>query len=196
MKLNLAEGVRKNLAGIAALIESGTLLNQGFKGLEWMVKLNSGQICFQSDLDLDTDGKRDPAIRYESTEQPQTSLDPGGKILSSNETPFFVLPGHFGSNYGIRLGDIAVVLYRDKMEYALFADVGPRNKIGEGSIALHRSLGFERVVNGKIKDVGIDSGVVTLVFPGSGNGKIQSADSVRALGRSLFKGLGGLDSAR
>ena len=75
----------------------------------------------------------------------------------------------------------------------VFADTGPKTKIGEGSIALHRSLGFERVrPNGHILDAGIDSGVVTIVFPGSGNGKAQTPAAIRAIGQQLFTGIGGV----
>lgn len=161
-----------------------------FKGLAWMANLR-GALVFVSDLDLDTDGKNDPAIHYESTHQAQTSIDPSGKTVNSNTVPFVVLPGGFGKEYGIHLGDIAAVIYRDKIEFAVFADTGPRTKIGEGSIALHRSLGFERVKNGRIVDVGIDAGVVTIVFPGSGDGTAQTPEKVREIGRARFLALGG-----
>ena len=41
-------------------------------------------------------------------------------------------------------------------------------QLGEGSIALHRALGHETIINGKLIDEAIDEGVITIVFPASG----------------------------
>lgn len=184
--------MRAHLGGILNLIEQGSHLTPDLAGLEFMCKLPGGQLFFQSDLDLDTDGKKDPGIIYESTHQSQTSIDQSGTIVSSNSTPYFVLPGGFYGQFGIKIGDVAAVLYKDRIEFAVFADTGPKKKIGEGSIALHRTLGFERIrPNGHILDAGIDSDVVTLVFPGSGNGKPQTPDNIRQIGKAAFNALGG-----
>lgn len=133
-------------------------------GLESFSKLFStgGKPVFLSisDLDLDTDGKKNPNIRYESTHQSQTSIDGSGTWLDSNTINFIVLPGGFEKDFGgVHIGCLATVIYKDKIAHAIYADVGPSTKYGEGSIALHRALGFERVKNGKIVDVGIDNGV-------------------------------------
>lgn len=189
---NPPASTRPVLGGILDLVEQGERLTPDLQGLEFMCKLPGGELFFQSDLDLDTDGKKESGIVYEPTHQSQTSIDSSGSTVSSNSTPYFVLPGGFFGQFGIKLGDVAAVLFQDKIEYAVLADTGPRTKIGEGSIALHRSLGFERIrSNGHIIDVGIDGGVVTLVFPGSGNGKPQTPDAIRSIGKARFKDLGG-----
>ena len=186
-----------HLADIALLLEDGDTReltsDPKLAGLNRMFQLKGGALFFDSDLDLDTDGERDPDIVYEPTHQDQTSLRfPGGRSLNANTIPFFVLPGGFGGQLGIQLGDIAAVLHNGHLEFAVFADTGPRRKIGEGSIALHRALGFERVrANGRIRDIGIDRDVLTIVFPGSGNGEPQTPDAIRALGRERFTALGG-----
>lgn len=190
--LKLSAGVSGRLAGIILKLSRGVELRPPLAGLEWMVRLASGELAYGSDLDLDTDGKEDPGISYERTHQAETSIDPGGRRVSSNSTPYFVLPGGFGAQFGIKLGDVAAVLFNDKIEFAVLADTGPRSKIGEGSIALHRSMGFERVVKGRIKDIGITSGVVTVVFPGSGDGTAQTPEKIRAIGAAKFVALGGI----
>jgi len=113
--------------------------------------------------------------------------------VDANKVPYFVLPCHgFCEKFGIRLGDIAAVIYRDHIEFAVFADCGPAHKLGEGSIALHRSLGHETVFAGKLHNDGIDSGVITIVFPGSGKtDNPQTPHAVRRIGRMLFSALGG-----
>jgi hypothetical protein len=67
----------------------------------------------------------------------------------------------------IALGDLAFVRNRDngKTAFALFADVGPARKIGEGSIALAEALG----IRSSPRNGGTNDGVEVVVFPGSGN---------------------------
>jgi hypothetical protein len=93
-------------------------------------------------------------------------------------------------------GDIGFLKYKDKLAFAAFADFEPQTKLGEGSIELHRRLGFERVKNNKIQDVGIGPGVTTIVFPRSGPSSRLSdqqslLDYIEAHGKALFQKVGG-----
>ena len=129
-----------------------------------------------SDLDLDTDGAKDPGIKYEPTHQSQTSIDPAGTWLNSNKLNFTVLPLDFAKRHGgsanFPKGCLCTVVYKGKFAHAIYADDGPHHKFGEGSIALHRALGFERVKpNKRIQDVGIDQPVFILWYIGSNIGK-------------------------
>ena len=193
-------GTGLHLGAIAFELEIAQKVSPSLAGLEAMFVLPDGQLYFESDLDLDTDGEKDPGIVYESTHQDQTTLRlANGHSLNANNVPFFVLPGLSFDGASVKvggikveLGDIAAMLYKDKLEFAVFADTGPKKKIGEGSIALHRSLGFERIKsNGHIKDVGIDNDVVTIIFPGSGDGTPQIPEAIRTKGKELFTKLGG-----
>lgn len=192
-------GTGAHLGAIAFELEIAERVSPNLAGLEAMFVLPDGQFYFESDLDLDTDGEPDPGIIYDADHQDETSLRfPDGRSLNANKVPFFVLPGpapHGTVTVGgvkVKLGDIAAVLYKDKLEFAILADTGPSAKIGEGSTALHRSLGFERVKPNKhILDSGIDRDVVTLVFPGSGDGTPQTPEKIREKGRKLFTALGG-----
>ena len=152
------------------------------EGLESFSKVfsASGKPAFVSvsDLDLDTDGKKNSGIHYESTHQNQTSIDSSGSWLDSNTLNFIVLPGGFEKDFGgVHIGCLATVIYKDKVAHAIYADVGPRAKFGEGSIALHRALGFERVKNGKIQDIGIDNGVTIILHI---NSKISKTPCTQA----------------
>lgn len=138
-------------------------------GLEFFRKVFNpkGIPCFlsKSDLDLDTDGVRDPKIKYESTNQSQTSIDPNAEWCNSNTINYVVIPGKFQDrNGGIGLGTLCTVFYKDKIAHAIIGDFGPKTKYGEGSINLHRQLGYERIKNGRIQDIGISSGVYILFY--------------------------------
>ena len=180
------------LGRIVDLLGDATKIDHHFdKGGKASFRLPGGQLYYESLLDLDSDGSRFAA--QDATGQSDTTLhQPDGKPVDSDAVPFFVLPGgDFAGQFGIRLGDIAAVIFKDKIEFAVFADRGPRKKLGEGSIALHRSLGHETIRHGKFHDEAIDDGVITVVFPGSGDGTPQTPDEVREIGRRLFTELGG-----
>jgi hypothetical protein len=144
-------------------------LDEHLDGEEGLWKLPGGVIYLKSDLDLDTDGPKAKGIQYERTHQDVTALRwKDGSSIDSNSVPYVVIPGHW--NRGIDLGCACLVQFGDRVVLAQVGDIGPRLKIGEGSIALHRQLGFERVKNGKIVDSAIDSGVRTIFFPGTATG--------------------------
>lgn len=167
---------------------------EGAEGL-WTLKSPDGGewgVYLKSSLQLDTDGGIDPTIKWESTHQDETSLRwANGKSVDSNSVPFVVIPG--GWSRGIRLGDLCHVQYANKVVAAIVADIGPKRKIGEGSIALHRLLGFERIKNGKIVDVGISGGVRTVFYPNSGNGFCQSVFDIERIANEKWEALTGED---
>jgi len=179
------------LGGIVDALQSATRIEHPFKkGGKAIFKLEGGELYYDSLLDLDTDGSRFAA--QDATGQSDTSLhQPDGKPVDSDSVPFFVLPGSFGEELGFSLGDVAAVIFEDKIEFAVFADHGPSKKLGEGSIALHRSLGHETIRGGKLHDEAIDANVLTIVFPGSGDGTPQTPEKIRAIGASRFTAIGG-----
>jgi len=159
------------LGDIPALFKlpSTHVIGQHFKGKKFMCLLPGGQLYFESKLSLDLDGSRFwKQDRPDS--QPRTSVKwEDGANVDSNVYNYFVLPGKFWKAKGFRKGDIGVVIYGLRVAFASFVDVGPERSLGEGSIALHRELGFETVHRGKVKvNWGIGHGVVTIVFPRSG----------------------------
>jgi hypothetical protein len=71
---------------------------------------------------------------------------------------------------GAKLGDIAMVynLRTRKMAGAVWADIGPYDKLGEGSILLAQMLGYTNTSPRAGGTVMAEN--VFVVFPGSGNG--------------------------
>ncbi len=172
-----------------------SILNAKFKGKTFMCTLPDGQLYFESKLALDADGS--PVYsKQDSTGQAHTAVrDTNGRDLDADIINYFVLPGGFFSKHKIQKGDIGVVIYGIRMAFACFGDVGPSDSLGEGSISLHRELGHETIVGrhtasgGRMINSGIDSGVITIVFPSSGNGRGRTNGDSASIGRPLLESL-------
>jgi hypothetical protein len=115
-----------------------------------MCLLPGGALYFDSKLSLDLDGS--PFWNQDIPDsQPQTSVKwEDGVDVDSNVYSYFVLPGNFWNVNGFREGDIGVVIFGMRVVFACFVDSGPQKSLGEGSINLHRELGFETLRNGKV----------------------------------------------
>jgi Fungal chitosanase of glycosyl hydrolase group 75 len=63
--------------------------------------------------------------------------------VNSAHIPFFVLPG--GNSFGCSLGDVGLVWNTETDDncFAIYADIGPRDQIGEGSMALAKALALD-----------------------------------------------------
>jgi glycosyl hydrolase group 75 (putative chitosanase) len=170
------------------------VIQESFKGKKFACRLPSGQLYFESKLALDDDGS--PYHAQDRTGQSGTAVKwANGTNLDADLVNYFVLPGGFYPKYNIRKGDIGVVIFGVRMAFACFGDVGPSNSLGEGSIALHRALGHETIIGrdtasgGRLVNAGIDSGVITIVFPASGYGFGRTNAESERLGRPLFEQL-------
>jgi hypothetical protein len=104
--------------------------------------------------------------------------NPDGSSLNAHEVPYFVLPAGKYQGLGIKPGDVAAVRYNGKVAFARFGDVGPSHKLGEGSMALARSLG----INDSPTHGGVQRGVEYLVFPGSGSSPTHTASDSSRVG--------------
>jgi hypothetical protein len=138
---------------------------------------------FVSKMTIDTDGAGD-AWKHDPAGQPETSLRyPDQSSLDPSKIPYFVLPLGLAERHpGVRLGDVAAVIYKGRVAYAIYGDEGPPQKIGEGSIALARELGIDAdpVVGGA------DEGVEFVVFPGSGDGLPLSPSEIQERAAGLM----------
>ena len=194
-------------------LDRATLIAERFAGGKRIFRLPGGQIYIDADMDIDADGSPrartiDPCA---GCGQPSTSfifpgITSGQRRFANSETVNYVaLPGNnpraadrFFRRMGLQLGDVVVVVFRDRIEYAIFADVGPRDKIGEGSIALSQSLGNDPFITRRdgrrIIGRGIPADVIYIAFPGStpaGLTPENVLEKTRAAGRALFAGIGG-----
>jgi len=172
------------------------------RGLKYLARLPSGAIYIDSDLDTDDDG----SPRFHSIDprwgQRETSLSLNHKKgqrrwVNSERVPYIVLPLNLYRRLGIRLGDVAAVMWKGRVVYAIFADEGPNHLIGEGSVALSEALGFNpwEKRGGRMQIVnGIERGVVTIVFPHSAPRGLRPENintKIALTARRLFVALGG-----
>jgi len=192
---------KKLLGDILTAVGKATTIQQSFAGVAYAATLPGGQVLFQCELQLDTDGWPG-GNRGDNTWQPDTSLRyADGSSVNANEVPYFVLPRNWYQKFGIKLGDLAAVIYKGKLAFGVVADVGPKTKLGEGSLELLRQLGEERLrPNGQVINAGMgDSSrgdyVLTIVFPGSAASSYQNQtallDFVRSRAELAYLKLGG-----
>jgi len=113
------------------------------------------------------------------------------KYVDATKIPYIVLPPEVAERFDISLGDMAVVINKRNgaAAFALFADVGPRGQIGEGSIALAEALGLP-------SDPRVDTtedGLLYMVFPGSGlgPGKLRTLHEISRETGALYESWGG-----
>ncbi|CAN5249163.1 hypothetical protein BH10CYA1_BH10CYA1_09670 [soil metagenome] len=108
-----------------------------------LVKTSLG-VYMRARMDIDADGSP-RARQIDPTGQTRTSWRySDGSSINAEEVPYMVLPGGQYERFGIKLGDMCLVRNKEngRMAIAVFADVGPRQKRGEGSMALASELGI------------------------------------------------------
>jgi hypothetical protein len=149
-----------------------------------------------SDMDIDCDGittshcshSTDPAYYNETSFQTST-----GAFFTADVTHYFVIPlpsSRFNyTSAGIKPGNVGAVIYNNKLVYAVFADEGPDDIIGEASYATAVALGID-----PNPATGGTAGPVTfVVFTGTVPNPVENnatIDSVGAAAASAFVGTG------
>lgn len=169
-----------------------------------LLRLSGGVVFFDGKMGLDADGSPLSKLRG-GTNLPETSFRfdvPGNPSVDADKIPYIVLPGKgFAGELGLENGDIAAVVFGDKITFAMVADAGPPCKIGEGSIQLHEELGHkvclarnEKGECTRLRELSIEKDVLYFVFP---NSKIRgltpdnAKQSIAQEGERLFKSLRG-----
>jgi hypothetical protein len=112
------------------------------------------------------------------------------RYVDASKIPFIVLPGAMARQFGARPGDFSEVLNQNngKSSHAIFGDVGPSDRIGEGSMALAENLG----IRSDARNGGARRGILYIVFPGSGNGQPRSIEEINSETEKLIQDWGGL----
>jgi len=115
------------------------------------------------------------------------------RYVDSTQIPYIALPKALADKLSLKLGDFAAVINRKngRLSYAIFADIGPAARLGEGSIALAQSLGHNPLVMGKVRN-GISGYIIYILFPESGNGKPRPIAEINSEGARLFEDWGGV----
>lgn len=122
-------------------LSGATKVPHQFDKCRAIFKLSGGQLYIEADMDIDADGSPrakeiDPGNGLLETAFNYQGFSGQGKFVDAERVPYVVLPGGFFKQFGIKVGDLAVVVYKDRCEYAIFADVGPPTKMGEGQSSL------------------------------------------------------------
>lgn len=168
------------------------LANAGHPGNWWALVTNSGQPNGGPLVQTDTDPAPGLYISTTSLEDPNCDRKDPRRYVNAEAVNFIVLPNRLG--LGAKLGDFAVVMRpaTGAYDYAVYADVGPASKIGEGSIALAAALG----VPSNPKTGGVGHGIVYIVFPGSDQNWPLTQPEIDQYGAQLFAKWGGVDKAK
>ena len=151
--------------------ELNALFDQAIKGASGktssMQKLGYGSVYFLAKMDIDADGSPRAKEIDPKDGSVNTSLRfPDGSSVNAETMPYIVLPGGKYQGFHIALGDLAAIRYKGKVAFAVFADVGPPKKIGEGSMELASELDIPNSpTHGGVQTPDIQY----IVFPGSGD---------------------------
>jgi N-acetylmuramoyl-L-alanine amidase len=158
---------------------------------------DSGRVTITSDADIDADGSPrakeiDPGSGQLGTSLCAPTWRGNGQYVNAETIPYFVLPMNFAPTTGIdcKLGDVARISWRGRSIFAILADRGPNDKLGEISIAAAEALGFSPWSQDKKRIVrGIPHGVVYEIIPRSANlSKTTDFESIQLYGNWLFEG--------
>jgi hypothetical protein len=118
----------------------------------------------------------------------KAASDPA-RYVDASQIPYVVLPEGIETQTGARLGDFAMVfnLQNGKRSPAIYADTGPADRIGEGSIALAEKLGLWS----DARSGGTTRGILYLLFSGSGDGRPKSLEEIESEAEQQFRAWGG-----
>jgi hypothetical protein len=159
--------------------------NAGHAGNWWGLATDSrGQPYVQ--------GPNDPAPGYYvSTTALEDSRFPARdprRYVDSETVPFIAIPPQLKSQ-GVQLGDLVAVRNErtGKTVFAVVADIGPRDHVGEGSIKLAKELG----IDADARRGGAGSGVSYVAFPNTHQAFPLTHESIQAAGRRAYDAWGG-----
>lgn len=180
------------------LINAGQLVDNKYDPHESIIKiLENKTVYLKSDMSADADGSPRAIEIDPGNAQLETSLGSAngwrgeGDYVNAENIPYFVLPGNFRTvtEVSCKLGDMALIRYKNQEVFAIYADSGPNNLLGEGSIKLIESLGGNPWNNARKRIIsGIGFGVEYLVFPRSSEkfGIPKNFDEIQSVGQKVF----------
>jgi hypothetical protein len=127
-----------------------------------LYKFQDSVLFWESKMAVDADGSTTPSVlKSSSGSQVKTSYcfsDAARTPVNAEIVPYFVIPtfddpkrarpgkpfegsrDRFTDDFGLKLGNLGVVLFGSKIAGAIFADEGPAMKIGEASIRVHELI--------------------------------------------------------
>ena len=113
------------------------------------------------------------------------AINDPARYVDASKIPFMVLPGRLARQLGAHVGDFAIAFNErnGRTSYAIFGDVGPSDRLGEGSVALAENLG----IRSDARNGGTWRGVLYMVFPGSGEGRPKTLEEINEHGQNLLR---------
>jgi hypothetical protein len=156
------------------------LANGGKPGNWWALATDTTKKSGNPLVQKETDPAPGYYISMTSLEDKNKNYADPKRYVDSATIPYIAVPSTLAPDF--RLGDIALVINKrnNKKCYAIFADYGPKNKIGEGSIYLAEQLG----IRSSPKNGGTDSNIVYILFKNSGSKKKLSVDEINRIGKT------------
>jgi hypothetical protein len=154
-------------------------------------------LWWKADTDVDCDGIQTPPCDTDNTGQPQTSivdLAPSGDV-DPTKLPYFVIPlgtpeSEWYTAYGVELGQIGAIIYKNQVIYGIFADQAGGNFIGEASYkmcSLFIGAGNCDPNNGGIDPLDVTYVTFTGTTPRASGQDIYNHDKHTALGEAAAK---------
>ncbi|MEU3852882.1 glycoside hydrolase family 75 protein [Streptomyces sp. NPDC029554] len=147
-------------------------------------------VYWKADMDIDCDGRPGPRCnrRTDPYFAPNTAFaQSDGRPLSAERLPFIVVPAPGPvwdyRDHGVRGGSVVAVIHRDRVQYAVVGDTGPRHIIGEASYATAKALGIRPDPHGG----GVPSGVTYIVFKNTRVSPIEDHAAAVAAGERAAK---------
>jgi hypothetical protein len=115
------------------------------------------------------------------------------RYVDASKIPYVVLPKSLTTAADIRLGDIVAVVNQanGKVAFAIYADQGPKDKLGEGSLCLANQLRTRTLSGRGAVRKSLPGKIVYVIFPASGNGRPKNRDEIARLGAELLGQWGG-----
>lgn len=168
------------------------LANAGKPGDWWGIACNSIGLPY-----VQTASDPAPGFYVSTTalEDPDRRTSDPTRYVNSETIPFIVLPSKPKFSPLQQLGDVALCFHNKtgKSCAAVYADIGPQNQIGEGSMALNKALGL----NPSPKIGGTDSeDIATIYWPGSKIAWPATPEETGSLAWFLFMEWGGFATAK
>jgi hypothetical protein len=193
-----------------------------------LLKFTDGTIFIESKLSLDIDGswlackgKGAPTSQCPTsfswpteTQEPNKFVDPDNFAYIVNPVSNFQKSNDpsgtqlFENKTGVKLGDLGVVVYKNKVVPVFVADSGPYNKLGEGSSLLHQLIGEDKCKPGKrrtdgktrtdkrwtsdvycteYKNVSVEDKVLFFIFPNSKIPNLSPANATNKINTEALK---------
>src|SRR6185436_12528921 len=114
------------------------LANAGKEGNWWALVTDNGTPAGKPIIQTDTDPAPGYYISTTSLQDQTKNIKDPRRYVDSESIPFIVLPSN--KKFGAKLGDLVMVYNKTANVFCggVFADLGPRDKIGEASIAMAR----------------------------------------------------------